>query len=148
VGNDSNLKKPESILKAENDREERKDREKDRSKSNDDEKKAATDSSDKNTASNKSQEHEETKLIGINASTGGALGDAKTNPCYPFNDCGNEKGLNWYYRKDDDRGNTIVVRSGEKMDNTTYNISINSNDIQTKIVGDGSNKVTVRIWNR
>jgi hypothetical protein len=131
VGNDSNLKKPESILKAENDREERKDRER-----------------DKNSASNKSQEHEETKLIGINASTGGALGDAKSNPCYPFNDCGNEKGLNWYYRKDDDRGNTIVVRSGEKMDNTTYNISINSNDIETKIVGDGSNKVTVRIWNR
>lgn len=145
VSNDSNLKKPENIARAENDREEKKDKEKDKSKFNDEERKTSKDSNEKH-ASDKKQD--ETQLIGINASAGGALGDPKSNPCWPFNDCGNEKGLNWYYRKDDDRGNTIVVRSGEKMDNTTYSISINSNDIETKVVGDGSNKVTVRIWNR
>lgn len=148
VSNDSNLKKPETILAAENDREDRKDRERDKSKYSDDERKKALESSDKSLANKKAQEEEGTRLIGLNAASGGALGDPRSNPCWPFNDCGNEKGLNWYYRKDDDRGNTIVVRSGEKMDNTTYSISINSNDIETKVVGDGSNKVTVRIWNR
>jgi len=41
-----------------------------------------------------------------------------------------------------------MIRSGEKFDNTTYSISINSNELSTRVVGDGSNKVTVRIWNR
>ncbi len=148
VSNDSNLKKPESILKSETERDDKKDRDKDKSRTNDDEKKTSRESSDKNAASRLAQAHEETRLIGLNAGANGALGDPRSNPCWPFNDCGNEKGLNWYYRKDDDRGNTIVIRSGEKMDNTTYSISINSNDIETKTVGDGSNKVTVRIWNR
>lgn len=148
VGNDSNLKKPETILRAEIDREEKKEKEKDKSRSNEDEKRVSRDINDKSIAAKKSQENEETRLIGLNSSSGGKQGDPKTNPCWPFNDCGNEKGLNWYYRKDDDRGNTIIVRSGEKLDNTTYNISINSNDVETKVVGDGSNKVTVRIWNR
>lgn len=148
VGNDSNLKKPESILRAENDREEKKEKEKDKSKTNDDEKKAAKDSSEKNAADKQTQANESTQLIGINSGAQGALGDPKSNPCWPFNDCGNEKGLNWYYRKDDNRGNTIVIKSGEKFDNTTYNISINSNDVETRVSGDGSNKVTVRIWNR
>lgn len=148
VGNDSNLKKPESIVKVEADREDKKDREKDKSKSNEEEKKASKDSNDKSTANVKSQEQEETKLVGLNAGNNGALGDPRSNPCWPFNDCGNEKGLNWYYRKDDDKGNTIIIKSGERMDNTTYNISINSNDVETRVSGDGSNKVTVRIWNR
>lgn len=148
VSNDSNLKKPETVLKVESEREERKDAEKDKSKFNDDERKKASESSERSVTSKNSQAAEETRLVGLNAGADGALGTAGTNPCFPFNDCGNEKGLNWYYRKDDDRGNTIVIRSGEKMDNTTYNISINSNDIETKVVGDGSNKVTVRIWNR
>ena len=68
--------------------------------------------------------------------------------CYPFTTCGNEKGLNWYQRVDEEKGNVIRIASGEKTDNTTYNISINSNDIETRVVGDGSNKVTVRQWNR
>lgn len=148
VGNDSNLKKPETIARVESDREDKKDREKDKSKSNDDEKKVAKDSTDKSVANKKAQSEEVTKLYGVNSEGGQQLGTAATNPCWPFNDCGNEKGLNWYYRKDDDRGNTIVVKSGEKMDNTTYNISINSNDLETRVVGDGNNKVTVRIWNR
>jgi len=148
VSNDSNLKKPENIARVENDREDQKDRDKDKSKYNDDERKKAGESTDKSMADKKSRDEEGTKLYGINADGGQQLGTAAINPCWPFNDCGNEKGRNWYYRKDDDRGNTIVVKSGEKYDNTTYNISINSNDIETKTVGDGSNKVTVRIWNR
>ena len=148
VSNDSNLKKPETIARVESDREDRKDREKDKSKSNDDERKVAKDSTEKSVADKKAQAEESTKLYGMNSEGGQQLGTAATNPCWPFNDCGNEKGLNWYYRRDDDRGNTIVVKSGEKMDNTTYNISINSNDIETRVVGDGNNKVTVRIWNR
>lgn len=146
VSNDSNLKKPETIAKIENEREEKKERDKDKSKYSEDERKKSSESTQR--AQTNSRENDETRLIGLNGANGGALGDPKTNPCWPFNDCGNEKGLNWYYRKDDDRGNTIVVKSGEKMDNTTYNISINSNDVETKVVGDGSNKVTVRIWNR
>lgn len=145
VGNDSNLKKPETIAKVESEREDKKDKEKNKSRASDDEQKVARDNNDKN-ASNKG--NDETKLIGLNAAGSGNQGDLKTNSCWPFNDCGNEKGMNWYYRKDDDRGNVILIRSGEKMDNTTYNISINSNDIETRTVGDGSNKVTVRIWNR
>lgn len=148
VGNDSNLKKPETIARVENDREDKKDREKDKSRSNDEEKKLATDSTEKNVSDKKAQAEEGTRLYGINSEGGQQLGNAGSNPCYPFNDCGNEKGMNWYYRRDDDRGNTIVVKSGEKMDNTTYNISINSNDLETRVVGDGNNKVTVRIWNR
>jgi hypothetical protein len=149
VSNESLIKKPETIAKAENERDQRKEEQKDKSKTNEDEKKTSRDAlNEKNALDKKNKDNEETKLIGLNGASGGALGDPKTNPCWPFNDCGNEKGLNWYYRKDDDRGNTIVVKSGEKMDNTTYNISINSNDVDTRVVGDGSNKVTVRIWNR
>ncbi len=148
VGNDSNLKKPESILKQEVEREDRKERERDKSKYSDDERKKVSESNEKTLTEKKTQEEEGTKLIGLNAANGGVLGNPASNPCWPFNDCGNEKGLNWYYRKDDDRGNTIVIRSGEKFDNTTYSISINSNDVETRVSGDGSNKVTVRMWNR
>jgi hypothetical protein len=76
------------------------------------------------------------------------VSDDKTNPCAPFDSCGNERSLNWYLRVDEEKGNVIKVSSGERQDNTTYNISINSHEIETKIVGDGSNKVTVRQWNR
>lgn len=148
VHNDSNLRKPDEIKAVETDREDRKDRERDKSKYSDDERKKVSELNDKSLADKNARDNEETKLVGLNAANGGAHGDPKSNPCWPFNDCGNEKGLNWYYRKDDDRGNTIVIKSGEKMDNTTYNISINSNDIETKVVGDGNNKVTVRVWNR
>lgn len=148
VSNDSNLKKPEMIAQAESDREDKKDREKDKSKFNDDERKKAVESTEKSIANKQAQDGEETRLIGVVTVRDRPQGDPNSNNCWPFNDCGNEKGLNWYYRKDDDRGNTIFIRSGEKYDNTTYNISINNNDVETRINGDGSNKVTVRIWNR
>jgi hypothetical protein len=76
------------------------------------------------------------------------VAETKINPCAPFDSCGNERSLNWYLRVDEEKGNVIKISSGEKQDNTTYNISINSNELETKIVGDGSNKVTVRQWNR
>ena len=69
------------------------------------------------------------------------------NPCAPFDTCGNEKGLN-YYKKGDEKGNVIYIASGERLDNTTYNFSINNNDMTTKVVGTGTNVVTVRQWNR
>lgn len=70
------------------------------------------------------------------------------NPCYPFNECGNTTGKNYYYRFDEERGNVISIKTGERFDNVTYSISINSNDLQTKVIGDGSTHVTVRQWNR
>jgi len=148
VSNDSNLKKPENIARVETDREDKKDLQRDKSKFGDDERKKAGESNERLLTEKKAREEEGTKLIGLNSNNNGGLGNPASNPCWPFNDCGNEKGLNWYYRKDDDRGNTILIRSGEKYDNTTYNISINSNDIETRVNGDGSNKVTVRIWNK
>ncbi len=148
VSNESIIKKPEPIARLEIERDRRKEEHKDKSKTNEDEKKISREVNEKHFVEKNNKDNEETKLIGLNAGNNQQLGTPATNPCWPFNDCGNEKGLNWYYRKDDDRGNTIVVKSGEKMDNTTYNISINSNDVDTKTVGDGSNKVTVRIWNR
>jgi hypothetical protein len=82
------------------------------------------------------------------SSKGTEIVEAPRGNCYPFTSCGNEKGLNWYQRVDEEKGNVIRIASGERLDNTTYNISINSNDIETRVVGDGSNKVTVRQWNR
>ena len=148
VHNDSNLKKPENIARVETERDDKKDREKDKSKFSDDERKKVLESNDKTLADKISRDTEETRLIGVVSVRDRSQGDPNSNNCWPFNDCGNDKGLNWYYRKDDDRGNTIFIRSGEKMDNTTYNISINNNDVETRVVGDGSNKVTVRVWNR
>lgn len=148
VGNDSNLKKPDTIARVENDREDKKDREKDKSKFSEDERKKVSEGNEKSLADKQAKDNEETRLIGVVTVRDRPLGDPNSNNCWPFNDCGNDKGLNWYYRKDDDRGNTIFIRSGEKYDNTTYSISINNNDVETRVVGDGSNKVTVRMWNR
>ena len=92
----------------------------------------------------------------IRKALAGELGKVKTanatlaamNPCWPFTTCGNERGVNWYEANDEYKGNVINIQSGEQTDNTTYNISINNVDISQKIVGTGTNTVTVRIWNR
>ena len=144
INNDQNLKLADTLKEAVADREQKKDNVRDKSKTSDDERKVAKES---NQSAASRQGASETQLIGARADQTDTA-QATANNCHPFNDCGNEKGHNWYYRVDDDRGNTIMIRSGEKFDNTTYSISINSNDLSTKIVGDGSNKVTVRIWNR
>jgi len=143
VNNDQNLKKPEAIARAENQREEKKDSDKDKSRTKDEERKVASD----NNEQQRKSKVEETVVMKAAGESDLSHGP-ENNPCYPFTECGNEKGMNWYHRIDDDRGNTIKISSGERLDNTTYNISINANDIETKVVGTGSNKVTVRIWNR
>lgn len=74
--------------------------------------------------------------------------DSGRNHCFPFTSCYNERGLNHYLLVDEERKNIIRIASGERMDNTTYNVSINSNDVGTRITGDGSNQVTVRQWSR
>jgi hypothetical protein len=68
--------------------------------------------------------------------------------CWPFNACGNERGRNWYHREDPQRNNVIKILSADRSDNTTYNISINEAETQTRVVGNGSSTVTIRIWNR
>ena len=144
VNNDQNLKKPVAISMVEKERENKKDDSKDKSRYKDEDRKASADNSEQ---MRKKQNAEETTILqAASSSDSGAL--AGMNPCYPFTECGNEKGRNWYYRIDDDRGNTIKISSGERLDNTTYNISINANDIETRVVGTGTNIVTVRIWNR
>lgn len=68
--------------------------------------------------------------------------------CFPFNACGNEQGKNWYSKIDLERGNIIRIKSGERMDNVSYSISVNNNDVDTRVVGDGSTKITIRQWNK
>ncbi len=136
------LSVPATVAEADKDRKEKQAAEKDRSMLTDEEQlKSQTNNTSTTTIAG-------TTLIGANSANNGKLGTAETNPCWPFNDCGNEAARNWYYRVDPERGNIIFIKSDERTDNTTYNISINDNDVQTKIVGNGSNNVTVRQWNR
>lgn len=148
---EGSLNKPQAVQVAVQQRQEQKDSEKNKSKTNDDEKKAAKDSNEKELAE-KSKNDDAT----IKKALAGELGTTKTanaefaaaNPCWPFTSCGNEKGVNWYQYDDPMKGNVIHVRTAENTDNTTYNISVNNVDISQKIVGNGSNTVTVRQWNR
>lgn len=140
INNDQVLRPPELIAEALQNREDRK-KNRSRRDDRDDEERTAKDSS------KDIKPPAETTIIATAEKKESGEVD-KSNPCWPFNSCGNEKGRNWYYRVDEERGNVIHIASGERMDNTTYNISINSVDLQSRVVGDGSNKVTVRIWNR
>ena len=72
----------------------------------------------------------------------------ETSNCHPFTECGNLRGTNFYHRVDETRGNMISIRTGERTDNVTYNIGVNSNDVETRVVGNGSSIVTIRQWNR
>lgn len=158
VGNDSNLKKPETIAKAEATRQEIKAKETDKSKVSAEEQKVAKDNNELKVNEKVSESNKETVIVAAKTSNelttnvispaASSKQEAAINPCWPFNECGNEKGMNWYYKKDENIGNTIMIRSGERTDNTTYNISVNSNEIGTKVVGSGTNNVTIRIWNR
>jgi hypothetical protein len=146
---EGNLNKPQAIVVAVADSQEKKEAAKDKSKANTDEQRVAKDSGKETVASKASEESllskkettaaTETKII---------TADASVNPCAPFTSCGNEKGFNWYQYDDPFKGNVIHVRSAEVSDNTTYNISVNSVDIQQRIVGNGSNVVTIRQWNQ
>jgi hypothetical protein len=144
ISNDLALRKPENIVAAERSRAEARERDRNRSQVSSDEQKAAND--------RKSEERSDTSTTILSTVSTLASGPVDSaNPCWPFNSCGNERGRNWYYREDDQRNNVISIRSGERNDSTIYNISINDNDLQTRINGDpspASNRITVRIWNR
>lgn len=147
---EGSLNKPQAVAVAVADKEQKKEDQKDRSKASGDEQRAAKDGNVKD--SDRTRNDNDT----IQKALSGALGETKTataaltaaNPCWPFNSCGNEKSSNWYQYDDPLRGNIIHIRSAEISDNTTYNISVNSVDIQQRIVGSGTNIVTVRQWNQ
>jgi hypothetical protein len=144
ISNDLALRKPENIIAAEQQRNESRERDRNRSIVTSEEQQSATNSSQ---SSSSGQSESSTRLIV--SSTSQFRGDVSpNNPCWPFNACGNERGRNWYHREDEQRNNVIRVYSGERTDNTTYNISINDVDMQSRVNGDGGSRVTVRIWNR
>jgi hypothetical protein len=144
---EGSLNRPQAIAVAVADQQDKKDAEKNKGRASADEVRAAKDGNDKNSEKSKQEtgsnalavKKEETKIV---------TADASVNPCAPFTSCGNEKGVNWYQYDDQLKGNVIHVRTAENTDNTTYNISVNSVDIQQRIVGNGSNIVTIRQWNK
>lgn len=148
---EGNLNKPQALATAVADKEQRKEEQKDRSKSSSDEQRSTRESS-KEADRKKTATDDDT----IRKALAGELGETKTataaqaevNPCWPFSSCGNEKSTNWYQYDDPMRGNVIHIRSAELSDNTTYNISVNNVDIQQRIMGSGTNTVTVRQWNQ
>lgn len=83
----------------------------------------------------------------LTAFAGAVTGEEPQNSCWPFTSCGNEKGRN-YYIHEDDKNNIISLRTAELQDNVNYNISVNSNDLSSRMVGNGTSTITVRQWNR
>jgi hypothetical protein len=145
ISNDLALRKPENILAAEQQRNEARERNRNRSVVSAEEQRAASSSN----AESNQQQSESTSTRLLVSSTAEMRGDVSpTNPCWPFNACGNERGRNWYHREDEQRNNVIRIYTGERTDNTTYSISINDIDTQSRVSGDGGSRVTVRIWNR
>jgi len=145
ISNDLALRKPENILAAEQQRNEARERDRNRSAVSSEEQRASSSSS----AESNQQQSESSSTRLLVSSTSEMRGDVSpTNPCWPFNACGNERGRNWYHREDEQRNNVIRIYTGERTDNTTYSISINDIDTQSRVSGDGGSRVTVRIWNR
>lgn len=150
---EGSLNRPQSIILAVAEKQDRKESEKDKSKASQEEQRTARDNH-KDETRKKAANDDET----LNRALRGELGDTKTatgdqtatNPCWPFTSCGNEKGFNWYEHVDPLRGNVINIRTLETTDTTTYNISVNNVDISQRQVGSGANGnvVTVRQWNR
>lgn len=147
---EGNLNKPRAVAVAVAEKEQKKDSQRDKSKASADEQKAAKDSN-KNAELKKNSSEEDI----IKKALSREIGEVKTvdvveasNPCWPFTSCGNERGVNWYQYDDEMKGNVIHIRSSELSDNTTYNISVNSVDINQRVVGNGTNVVTVRQWNK
>ena len=132
INNDMNLVKPDNIELALSDG--------DQDDTSEEDSRATRDAAKKTSSS--------TEIIASTDKENKTNEPAKDDPCYPFNECGNDKGRNYYWRYDPEKGNTISVRSGELQDNVTYSISINDNDLHTRVTGDGSTKITIRQWNR
>jgi hypothetical protein len=147
---EGSLNRPQAVVAAVTNREQKKEDAKDRSRAGGDEQRAAKDSTERQ--AEKSRNDNDT----IRRALAGEAGEIKkpnaeftaANPCWPFNTCGNERGVNWYEHVDPIRGNIIHVRTAEISDNTTYSISVNNVDISQRVVGNGSNVVTVRQWNQ
>jgi hypothetical protein len=147
---EGSLNKPQAVVAAVADREQKKEETKDKSRAGGDEQRAAKDSGER--LAEKSRNDNDT----IKRALAGEVGEIKkpnaefvaTNPCWPFSTCGNERGVNWYEHVDPIRGNIIHVRTAEISDNTTYNISVNNVDVSQRVVGSGTNVVTVRQWNQ
>lgn len=147
---EGSLNKPQAVALAVAEKEQKKEEHKDKSKASMDEQRTARNSSEQNLEKSKNDNDTIKKALS------GELGEIKkanadtiaSNPCWPFSTCGNERGTNWYQYDDPLRGNVIHVRTAEISDNTTYNISVNNVDISQRIVGSGTNVVTVRQWNQ
>jgi hypothetical protein len=147
---EGSLNKPQAVVMAVADREQKKEEAKDKSRAGADEQRTAKDSADRQ--AEKSRNDNDT----IRKALAGEVGEvrkpnaefAAANPCWPFSSCGNERGVNWYEHVDPIRGNVIHIRTAEISDNTTYNISVNNVDISQRIAGSGTNVVTVRQWNQ
>lgn len=145
AGGEGSLNKPQAVAVAVAEKEQKKEAARDSSRTSSDEQRAAKDS---NKDGERSRQESTTNILAKKEETKIITADTSVNPCAPFTSCGNEKGFNWYENVDPLRGNIIHIRSAEISDNTTYNISVNSVDIQQRIVGNGSNVVTVRQWNQ
>lgn len=147
---EGNLNKPQVISVAVAEQQEKKDALKDNSKTTIDEQRAVNDTNKEPSVKQITEEilltNKETILIAETKSL--TEETAIINPCAPFTSCGNDKGFNWYQYDDPLKGNLIHIRSLEVADNTTYNISVNSTEIQQKIIGNGSNIVTIKQWNK
>lgn len=150
ISNDLALRKPESIAAAEQQRNEASERDRNRSATSSEEQRATTSSTQTTQISlTSSNQIRPAAANNINSQVTETLPETiPVSNCFPFNSCGNERGRNWYHREDEQRGNVIRIYSADRSDNTTYNISINDIDIQSRVVGDGSSRVTVRVWNR
>lgn len=144
---EGSLNKPQAIVVAVADRQDKKDAEKNKSRASADEVRAAKDSNEK--ISERSKQDVSSSITALTKKeTTTIVETTEVNLCAPFTSCGNEKGFNWYQYDDQLKGNIIHVRTAENTDNTTYNISVNSVDIQQRVVGNGSNVVTIRQWNK
>lgn len=154
---EGNLNKPQAVAIAVAERQERKEADKDKSRANQDEQRAAKDNnkdsekrktgSSDDEVSNKTALSDSSQTVNVISAT---AAQAAENPCWPFTSCGNERGYNWYEHLDPLKGNVINIRTSDKTDNTTYNISVNSADLSQRQVGSGanSNTVTIRQWNK
>ena len=159
ISNDLALRKPESIMAAEQQRNETRERARSGTigggeASGNNTARAAHAVAEQTTRTNAtSSSLLETSLTASTSQSSTTLQEISSEEtsagnCAPFNACGNERGRNWYHREDPQRNNVIRILSAERSDNTTYNISINEVDTQSRVVGNGSSTVTIRIWNR
>lgn len=157
ISNDLAMRKPQTIMAAEQQRNEAKEADRNRSQVSAEEQRAASSSSQSSqvvtveqttSTTVKTTEAPEVSTRVITPAKPIESEAAAASSCFPFDACGNERGRNWFYRRDETRNNVISISNSDRNENTTYSISINDNTLQTLVTGDGSSRVTIRIWNR